>query len=635
MMITRFILAGHRVGNTGNALLPTLVIILTLAVFLQVAASYTSHNGRLVSRQQGLSDCVSAVDGGLEYVFGQWRRKVISNGQVPIGNSDLNRTTTGTRINTTLPLWGDPSTTIHPGFSTAGVTFSDYDIQTVDQNGVPTTSSAQIPVQNIPGFPGWTGKARFYRAQLRAGANRFGGQTSVGAARYFQLTYVPLFQAAIFYENNLEIHPGALMVIAGLVHSNKDIYAAGYQKLRFTGNVSYAGRFYENAQTGGWDGQGGTTMPTMTPYWSDDRQTSTSTARGTQLNKVDRIDAFGENEATVASNGMHDILEKPDSTHPDTDDAVSNARLYNQASVRIDVNSTRPANDAQRIQVSFNSDNQPSISGVASSLAAAKVIADITAAFDAPSTMYDQREQAEVRVSTIDMAKLDAALNPAAGSKVSGSVYQTNFNGVIYINDISSGGKRAVRLRNGRSFSADTTVATPNPLYIQGDFNTGGTSPNQVPSNVSNPNGNATHVATVNGVTYNEKSCAVMADAVTILSNSWSDNNDDKTLDRRTASATTVNAAILSGDVLTTNGAPSGGAHNFPRFLENWSNVDFNYFGSLVEAFASEQFTSRWRTGQVYYWPNRKWNYDTLFDTNPPKGSTRGLLYSRGRWERL
>ena len=105
----------------------------------------------------------------------------------------------------------------------------------------------------------------------------------------------------------------------------------------------------------------------------------------------------------------------------------------------------------------------------------------------------------------------------------------------------------------------------------------------------------------------------------------------------RVATPTTVNTAILAGDVpsnLNGNKTASGGAHNFPRFLENWNNVNFTYWGSLVEAYRSEEFTGLWQTGNVYYWPNRMWNFDTNFISNPPPGTANGISFSRGRWQR-
>ena len=118
-----------------------------------------------------------------------------------------------------------------------------------------------------------------------------------------------------------------------------------------------------------------------------------------------------------------------------------------------------------------------------------------------------------------------------------------------------------------------------------------------------------------------------MADAVTILSNSWTDNNSGAALSSRNATATTVNTAILAGDVPSNangDGIASGGAHNFPRFLENWDSVNFTYYGSLVEAFHSNKFTGSWQTNNVYHWPNRLWNFDTVFLQKQPPGVPTG-----------
>ena len=71
-----------------------------------------------------------------------------------------------------------------------------------------------------------------------------------------------------------------------------------------------------------------------------------------------------------------------------------------------------------------------------------------------------------------------------------------------------------------------------------------------------------------------------------ILSNSWSDTNSANS----TASNTTVNTAIIAGIVPSGNGYYSGGAENFPRFLENWGGKTLTYYGSMIEKlYKSEQ----------------------------------------------
>jgi hypothetical protein len=186
--------------------------------------------------------------------------------------------------------------------------------------------------------------------------------------------------------------------------------------------------------------------------------------------------------------------------------------------------------------------------------------------------------------------------------------------------------------------NADITVATDKGMYIQGDFNTGGASAADVPSNGTTSGANHTAPG------YTEKSTAVAADAVTILSNSWNDTNAASQLTSRVATNTTVNTGIVSGNVPTnynSSGNPSGGVHNFPRFLELWYNlgtnqgINFTYYGSMVELFQSKLFTGLWYTNNTYWPPNRIWNFDPLFQTKPPKGTLQATQFSRGRWERF
>jgi hypothetical protein len=156
-----------------------------------------------------------------------------------------------------------------------------------------------------------------------------------------------------------------------------------------------------------------------------------------------------------------------------------------------------------------------------------------------------------------------------------------------------------------------------------------------VPSNNGgNPSGTDSSIASG----YTKRSTAVLADAIIMLSNAWVDTNSNAALSGRIASHTTVNTAILSGIVPTNyqnSGVYSGGPHNFPRFLEDWSGKDFTYLGSMVQTFNSQQFDGMFDTGNVYSPPGRKWGFDSLFLTQQPPGTLRSLQYSRARWERF
>jgi hypothetical protein len=188
---------------------------------------------------------------------------------------------------------------------------------------------------------------------------------------------------------------------------------------------------------------------------------------------------------------------------------------------------------------------------------------------------------------------------------------------------------RGIRIKNGSKIPATgLTIASNNPVYIQGDFNTGG----NPPSNSGNPADAVT--PQVSG--YMRASCSILADAINILSNAWNDANAGTAPQ---ASNTTINAAIVSGIVPTApvggDGSYSGGAENFPRFLENWTGNSLTYYGSMVELYKSQQSTGEWTCCSVYSPPIRQWYFDNNFKTKPPPGTIMLYSYVKGKWSTL
>ena len=149
------------------------------------------------------------------------------------------------------------------------------------------------------------------------------------------------------------------------------------------------------------------------------------------------------------------------------------------------------------------------------------------------------------------------------------------------------------------------TIVSENPAYIQGDFNAA-------------PNGNfgGAHVAT-----------AVIADAVTLLSNRWNDVNSfafPYNLNNRQANTTTYRFAVVSGKGLSfpqpanyatpQDFGTDGGVHNFLRYLENWGGQTLFYRGSVVSFYYNRQATGIYKCcNTVYSPPTRGYNFDTDF----------------------
>ena len=174
--------------------------------------------------------------------------------------------------------------------------------------------------------------------------------------------------------------------------------------------------------------------------------------------------------------------------------------------------------------------------------------------------------------------------------------------------------RRALKIVNGRRgniIAPGMTVAAENPVYLQGDYNTTRTTTPTMP-----------HVAT-----------AIIADAVTMLSNNWNDiRSFTSPLDpdgRRVAGQTGYRVAIVSGKTLSFPrpgaGNPAqdfgtdGGAHNFLRYIENWTDAGgvqqaLNYRGSIVSFFTSRQAVGTYKCcNYVYGPPVRAYNFDNDF----------------------
>ncbi len=171
------------------------------------------------------------------------------------------------------------------------------------------------------------------------------------------------------------------------------------------------------------------------------------------------------------------------------------------------------------------------------------------------------------------------------------------------------------------------SVATENPLYIQGDYNAS----NSVGAFSPDPSGDC-HVP-----------AAVYADAVTLLSNDWVDgetfaNPTNEGSRPATTHNTWYRVAIIGGKnisfplpTFTNPAAPpqdfgtDGGSHNFLRYIENW-NSTLNYLGAMVSFYYAQQGTGIYKCcSTVYNPPTRAYAYDTDFTniTSLPPGTPR------------
>jgi Tfp pilus assembly protein PilX len=169
------------------------------------------------------------------------------------------------------------------------------------------------------------------------------------------------------------------------------------------------------------------------------------------------------------------------------------------------------------------------------------------------------------------------------------------------------------------------TVGSENPVYILGDYNTNPVDP------IWSGGGDVAHSA-----------AGIVADAVTMLSDSWLDTNSTlsssatEPFPNRQGSNTYYRVAIAAGKNInfpfpgwensTDYGfGTDGGVHNFLRFLEDWQDpgATLNYEGSLVSLYYSTYNTGTFKCCQysVYQPPTRNYVFDpdfTLPQNLPP-----------------
>ena len=190
--------------------------------------------------------------------------------------------------------------------------------------------------------------------------------------------------------------------------------------------------------------------------------------------------------------------------------------------------------------------------------------------------------------------------------------------------------KRGQLPANGRQ---GLTIAVENPAYLQGNFN--------ACASTDALNSCTGGLATTND---GHLGAAVIADAVTLLSNNFNDITtfayDDGTgvyvheaADRPAPSDAWFRLGIIAGKGINftkpTNNArdhtdfgTDGGAHNFLRFIEQWGGT-LNYRGSIVSFYTSRQAVGAYKCCNVVYDPpGRGYKFDEDFltpDLLPPR----------------
>ena len=611
-MKTRFFL--KRFSQSGYVLLIVMVMITVCLLLMASTLNRTYTVARLNDRSQDLVCCQNAAEAAVEKVFSRMQYDFQSGGGSLTVSGNVGTPGSGTGYYASYPntnenaYWGN-------------FVFSDGQ---GNNNATYVALSPNSPYSGaLPAaYPGRnTANAPVYR--IISNAQYLNGSSSViGTCQEdVMLALVPLTTYAIFYNGLLEFSTCATMTVNGPVHCNTNIYVGTGASLTFNTEVTASGMISAPTDNGSsW----GNAYDFNTNNWNTFFNAS-PTPWATNVASI---------QLALPMTNTHSIIDMPI-----TNDYMTSAgaqRLYNEAQVILLVSNTtvnyivQEAPSASQVAGADGSKyTSPTYSTNNSVLATNLPFLTLTNKF------YDGRELTTNLTTQIDVGKYANWINTnvnilgAGHSKFTSGTYPT----ILYVADNRTAGAHqlaVVRLTNGIAPPVNGgegwSLATPNPLYVWGNYNQ---------TNASYLGSSNTSAGTVPS--------ALLSDSLTILSAKFSDANSFTTYSAGATgwdatSADTVNAAIVTGIVPSTGNTSStfsGGVHNLPRLLEDWSSSTLWLNTAIINLYNSTRATNKFVNPGTYYQPpTRKFSYDLNFsDPNKvPPGIPVALVALRYNW---
>jgi hypothetical protein len=687
-------------AHAGSTLVVTIAVVVAILVLLGGAVEYTTHISRLTQRSRKTAMAMEIADGHLENLFTSWRntyRTTWVTSVMGVSTANLNGASSLALVGTnyfytdlykpgtgcsgcptpspvpnmspsaTPPVIPLPPTTLFP--TESGYQVTQYRIQAVDpmisldanENAIveggsskkgdssayALMSAAAIPPSSYG--PNDYQYSYYYLASVDVKVPTLTGDVTAKVRRIFEKKFDQPWTFAFFFVDDLEFQPSSALTVNGPVHTNANLYI-GSNYFTATNICEYGGDYVN-----GYSPNDPRYVFPCTSCTSPNFPQNSVHDRDIPPAQVSPYLPFGWNLSisTAAGSGSnndsyHEIIERPTGTP----DQFAGVRFYNQPGVyRVIVNSAGTGlTTADRLDSAGNTQ----------SVATSTYTSGSPSILTFNKALFDARENDAVKVIDVDIAKLSSSISGMTGwngvlylgdegaqtlnvdgtVKRAGTAVNVTINGTTY-----STKRRAFRLINGYSLpypsgctsvfpsTCGLTIVSESPVYIQGNYNTGTTASATVPSNA----GASANYLTPTATGYNRRAATVIADAVTILSGAWNDSNSNtNNSNARTATNTTINTAIVAGNVPSNGTSYSGGGENFLRLLEDWHSNTLCYYGSLVQLYASNQARGPWNSSGTIYKPplTQKIYYDdVLFSTETPPGKLEIAAYlQQQRW---
>lgn len=561
--------ASNSNARSGYALLLVLTMGAVSAIILGASVTRTVNTTTMNERNNLYSINLSAADAAVEKVIARMMADCQTGGEEAVTNN--------IRLGTYRTMIPTPDESAYWN----QFEFTDGEGNEGQTHVSVISNRVYVPLESqYSGLSGWVTTFRVL-SNVRHREGPFTIHTNA-AQQVVQIVSIPLCQFAFFYNGLMEFTSARDLTVTGRVHANGDIYYSSSGPIRFNAPVTATGTIQKQTV---WGLAFGGLGEAVTFNGSPNYRTN-----------VAQLPVFaGINKA---SNNLYKIIEIPASDE-NVNSPLGRERYFNKAGMVILV--TNLPSGATRVTVTVKSsasDPDPWTNSAPPFVTTTNVF-------------KDRREGDWMKVTDIDLGHLAAWIS--TNSAVTG---KRNPIDIIYVADnrtASSATNSAVRLINGGILQSNLfqrgtglTVATPNPLYVQGNYNTD----SKIPA-------------------------WLVSDALTILSSKWKDEDSDE--DPKKAEHTTINAAVITGSVPSqgpTGSTPfSGGVMNLTRLLEDWRDKDLTLNTSLMNLFDSTKATNHFNLN-AYNPPRRRYfNHDPGFaGPNLPPGAPMVTVLIRAKW---
>ncbi|HEV7700850.1 MAG TPA: hypothetical protein VGO43_11520 [Pyrinomonadaceae bacterium] len=210
-------------NEEGTAIVIALFVLALMSVFVALAMSRSSAEAVAVGNETAEGRSFYAAQGSLEQMTRNFNKKFEVN------------------LRPTSVDFDDVRTATVPGLSTSG------GLYTFNQEVLQTSNNNPVILAGGP-FAGLYAKRDNWRLRTTATDNQ---GIQVQLSRDILNNLVPIFQFGIFYDDDLEFHPGPRFDFGGRVHSNGSLFMQASTGLYFSSKVTAANFIYTDTSKNG------------------------------------------------------------------------------------------------------------------------------------------------------------------------------------------------------------------------------------------------------------------------------------------------------------------------------------------------------------------------------------------------